>query len=168
MRRPHECSQAGIGDGGFSLVEVMVAVVILSVGLLGGVGTLHLTERSFLQSQLSSRALALAEARLEAKRSGRWEHLLLDDLDDDGVSEVVMQDSGVQGDLFAGDGIYTAAEERDGVRLTWIVEVPGTGPLASFGTAWIEVRARYAAEAGQSKEIRLRTLRANPAYIGGR
>lgn len=154
-------------SGGFTLVEVMIALVVLSIGLLGGVGTLQWTERSLQQSLKSSRALALAEARLEAKQAGLWEHLLTDDIDHDGVPEIAMQDSGLREDLAGGDGVYTGDADQDGIHLVWTVQPNRQGPLVSAGLAWIEVRARYETNPGQSKEIRLRTLRANPRYIGG-
>jgi prepilin-type N-terminal cleavage/methylation domain-containing protein len=152
---------------GFTLVEVMIALVVLSIGLLGGVGALQWTERSLQHSLRSSRALSLAEARLEAKQAGLWEHLLIDDMDHDGVPDITMQDSGLREDLAGGDGVYTADADQDGVHLWWTVEPNRPGPLVSAGLVWIEVRARYEANPGQWKEVRLRTLRANPRYIGG-
>lgn len=156
-----------VASGGFTLVEVMVSLVVLSVGLLGGIGMMHWTERSLQQSQRFFRALSLAEARLEAKQAGLWEQLLSDDIDHDGVPEITMQDSGLREDFAGGDGVYTADAHQDGVHLVWTVEPSRVGPLISAGLAWIEVRARYEINPGQSREIRLRTLRANPRYIGG-
>jgi prepilin-type N-terminal cleavage/methylation domain-containing protein len=152
---------------GFTLVEVMIAVAVLSIGLLGGVSTLHWTDRSLHRSFTASRVLSVVEARLEAKRAGLWEQLLNDDLDNDGIAEIVMQDNGARADLSAGDGLYTGEAEVDGIQLIWTVEPNRAGPLASAGLAWIEVRARYEANPGQWREIRLRTIRANPRYIGG-
>lgn len=153
-------------SGGFTLVEVMISLVVLSVGLLGAVGMLQYTERSLRQSLKSTRALSLAEARIEAKQAGLWEHLLLDDINRDGVPETAMQDAGLREDLAGGDGRYTADAEIDGVHLIWTVEPNRRGPLRSAGLAWIEVRARYEIGPGQWNEIRLGTLRANPYYIG--
>jgi prepilin-type N-terminal cleavage/methylation domain-containing protein len=151
---------------GFTLVEVMISLVVLSIGLAGGLGTLQWTERSLQQSLASTRALSLAEARLEAKQAGTWELLLVDDMDHDGVPEILMQDTGLRGDPIGGDGVYTAEADLEGIHLVWTVEPNRPGPIKSAGTVWIEVRARYETKPGQSKEIRLRTLRANPHYIG--
>jgi prepilin-type N-terminal cleavage/methylation domain-containing protein len=153
-------------SGGFTLVEVMISLVVLSVGLLGGVGTLQWTERSLKQTLKATRALSLAEARLEAKQAGLWEHLLIDDVDHDGVPEILMGDTGLREDVAGGDGVYTADTNLDGIHLVWTVEPNRPGPLRSAGSAWIEVRARYEISQGQWKEIRLRTLRANPNFIG--
>jgi prepilin-type N-terminal cleavage/methylation domain-containing protein len=153
-------------SGGFTLVEVMISLTVLSVGLLAAVGTLQWTERSLRQSLKSTRALALAEARVEAKQAGLWEHLLLDDIDHDGTPEIAMQDAGLREDSAGGDGRYTADADIDGVHLIWTVEPNRPGPLKSAGSVWIEVRARYEIGPGQWKEIRLGTLRANPYYMG--
>jgi prepilin-type N-terminal cleavage/methylation domain-containing protein len=165
----HRVSAAGrqTFSAGFTLVEVMISLVVLSIGLMGGVGTLQWTERSLQQSLTSTRALSLAEARLEAKQAGMWEQLLIDDMDHDGVPDIVMQDAGLRDDLIGGDGVYTAAADLEGIHLVWTVEPNRSGPIKSAGTVWIEVRARYETKSGQSKEIRLRTLRANPRYVGG-
>jgi prepilin-type N-terminal cleavage/methylation domain-containing protein len=152
---------------GFTLVEVMMSLVVLSVGLLGAMGMLHWTERSLQQSLRANRALLLAEARIEAKQAGLWEQLLLDDMDYDGAPDIAMQDNGLFEDATAGDGIFTADTDQDGIRLVWTVEIPDqTGPLSSAGMVWIDVRARYEAQAGQLQEVHLRTMRANPRYIG--
>jgi prepilin-type N-terminal cleavage/methylation domain-containing protein len=170
MNRRHEKETLGMAgktfSAGFTLVEVMISLVVLSVGLLGAIGMLQYTERSLRQSLTSTRALLLAEARIEAKQAGLWEHLLLDDLDRDGVQEIAMQDTGLREDVAGGDGRYTADADIDGVHLTWTIEPNRPGPLRSAGSVWIEVRARYEVGHGQWKEIRLGTLRANPHYIG--
>lgn len=154
-------------DDGFSLVEVMVAMVISGVALMGTIGAVEISSRHVQHGSLSTRALALVQARLEVKRSVRWQALLEDDLDRDGVPEILMKDDGRGRDMMAGDGIYTAMQERDGVTLVWTVEADRPGPLNSVGMVTIRAIASYAGPGGQ-KEFQMSTLRANPAFVGQR
>jgi prepilin-type N-terminal cleavage/methylation domain-containing protein len=155
------------GSGGFTLLEVMMSLVVLSIGILGAVGMLQYAEARLQQTFRATRALAFAEARLESKQTAPWEQLLIDDLDENGLPEAAMGDSGLHGDLLAGDGIYTGTADRDSIHLMWTVDIGHAASLGAAGVAWIEVRALYETQAGQSAEIRLRSLRANPRYIGG-
>ena len=152
--------------GGFTLIEVMMSLVVLGIGLMGVIGMLQWAERGLAISSKATQALSLAEARLETKQAGPWEHLLSDDLDQDGVPELHMQDDGIRDDLKSADGIFTASLDQDGIHLVWTVELNRVGPLASAGMAWIEACARYESIPGQTREIRVRTLRANPIYTG--
>ena len=152
--------------GGFTLIEVMMSLVVLGIGLMGVIGMLQWAERGLAISSKATQALSLAEARLETKQAGPWEHLLSDDLDQDGVPELHMQDDGIRDDLKSADGIFTASLDQDGIHLVWTVELNRVGPLASAGMAWIEACARYELIPGQTREIRVLTLRANPIYTG--
>jgi len=156
-----------LGDEGFSLIEVMMAMVISAIALMGTMGAVEISSRYVQKAGLSSRALELAHARLEVKRSVRWKVLLEDDLDDDGISETIMRDDGQGHDAMAGDGIYTAMLERDGVTVVWNIEVDRPGPLGSVGMVAVRAVATYHGPDGQ-KEVRVATLRANPAFVGPR
>jgi len=116
---------------------------------------------------LATRALAMAESRIEAKRSVRWDRLLLDDLDYDGVPDLVMHDDGAGGDLLAGDGVYSGSWDQNGVQLIWTVTPSRYGSLLASGYVLIEARAVYTASEGQ-REVRIGTLRANPVFVGSR
>lgn len=59
----------GRNETGLSLLEIMIAIVISGVALMGTMGAIELSARYVEQGQVSSRALALAQARLEGKRS---------------------------------------------------------------------------------------------------
>jgi prepilin-type N-terminal cleavage/methylation domain-containing protein len=155
------------GERGVSLVEVMVAMMITGIVLMGTMGAVEIASRHVRQGDRSLHALALAQARLEAKRSVRWQSLLEDDLDHDGVPETIMKDDGQGRDQAAGDGIYTAMQERDGVTLIWSVEPDRAGPLSSVGLVTIRATAAYEGPGGL-KEVRMATLRANPAFVGRR
>jgi prepilin-type N-terminal cleavage/methylation domain-containing protein len=154
-------------DDGFSLIEVMVAMMISGIALMGTIGAVEMSARHVKQGSLSSRALELAQARLEVKRSVRWQSLLEDDLDHDGIPEVIMKDDGQGPDMMAGDGIYTAMQERDGVTVVWTVETDRPGPLTAVGMVVIRAVASYVGPGGQ-KEVRMATLRANPSFVGQR
>jgi prepilin-type N-terminal cleavage/methylation domain-containing protein len=154
-------------ERGVSLLEVIVAMMISGVTLLGTMGALELASRHVYQGQVSTRALAMAQARLEAKRSVSWEALLADDLNHDGVAEVMMQDDGQRFDRRADDGIYTAAQEQNGVTVVWTVESDGPGPVLSATLVTIRATAFYEGVGG-TKELHLATLRANPAFVGTR
>jgi type IV pilus assembly protein PilV len=56
-------------ERGFTIVEVLIAVMVLSVGLLALVGSAAVTTRMIAQGQRYSEASALANERFEILRS---------------------------------------------------------------------------------------------------
>jgi prepilin-type N-terminal cleavage/methylation domain-containing protein len=153
---------------GFSLVEVMVAMVIAGVALMGTLGAVEISSKHVQQGGLNSKAIELVQSRLEAKRSVRWQSLLEDDLDHDGVSETLMTDDGQGSDRTAGDGIYTAMYERDGMTVVWMIEAERPGPLHSTAMVTIRAVASYPGLNGQKREAQAATIRANPNFVGPR
>ena len=152
-------------EGGASFAEVLVAMALTLIGLAGAMGAFQAAEQSLRTGILATRALAMAESRIEAKRSARWDRLLLDDLNHDGVSDFVMRDDGAGGDELAGDGVYSGSWDQDGVHLIWTVTPSRSGSLSASGQVLIEARAVYAASEGH-REVRIGTLRANPVFVG--
>ncbi|HKW85836.1 MAG TPA: choice-of-anchor X domain-containing protein [Nitrospiraceae bacterium] len=157
-----------VGEKGVSLIEVMFAMVILAFGVLGVMGMFQWADYGLRHGANGTRALAMVESRLEAKRTVPWGALLLDDLDSDGIPEIAMRDDGTEGDEEAGDGVYTASREQDGIRLVWTVQPDRAGSLHGAGSVVIQARASYQVGQGQWREIRIGTLRANPWYLGAR
>lgn len=151
---------------GHSLIEVMMAMVLASLGLAAGLGMAQVAERGLQQGIKSTRALSMAESIVETKRASAWNELLRDDVDQDGVVDTVMRDDGIAPDEVANDGIYTAGTERQGIHLTWSVALTRHLPLASVTSVVITAQASYRLDSDRLKEIRLATLRANPTYVG--
>jgi hypothetical protein len=154
-------------EGGASFAEVLVAMTLTLIGLAGAMGAFQVAERSVRTGTLATRALAMAESRIEAKRSVKWDRLLLDDLNHDGIPDLVMHDDGAGGDVLAGDGVYSGSWDQDGVRLIWTVTPSRSGSLSASGHVRIEVRAVYA-DGKSQREVRVGTLRANPLFVGSR
>jgi prepilin-type N-terminal cleavage/methylation domain-containing protein len=155
-------------NDGFSLIEVMVAMVIAGVALMGTLGAVEISSRHVQQGGLHSKAIELAQARLEAKRSVRWQSLLEDDLDRDGTPETRMTDDGQGSDITAADGIYTAAYERDGMTVVWTIEADSPGPLRSAVMVRIRAVASYSDLNGHKREVQMATIRTNPNFVGQR
>lgn len=156
-----------MGEGGVSLIEVMVAMVIVWIALMGAMGALQVSVRQAQQGVMKTRALALAQGRLEAKRSVRWEALLQDDVNHDGIVDVVMNDAGEAKDASAGDGTYTGTWKQDGVSLEWTVAMDRPGPLSAAGFVVIRATAVYEV-LGEDRSIHVATVRANPVFVGDR
>lgn len=152
-------------ENGASFAEVFVAMALTLIGLAGAMGAFQAAERSLRTGMLATRALAMAESRIEAKRSARWDRLLLDDLNHDGIPDVVMRDDGSDGDVLAGDGVYSGRWDQDGVLLIWTVTPSRSDSLSASGHVVLEARAVYAAGESQ-REVRVGTLRANPVFVG--
>lgn len=155
-----------MNDRGFSLIEVMLAMVILAFAVVGVMGMHQWGEQGMQYGANGTRALAMAESRLEAKRTMPWEALLHDDLDADGMAEITMQDDGEGADEQAGDGIYTASSETHDIRLVWTVQPDRPGTLREAGSAVLLVHANFPAGQGRRRNISLGTIRANPNYTG--
>jgi prepilin-type N-terminal cleavage/methylation domain-containing protein len=153
---------------GFSLVEVMVATVIVGIALIGTLGTVEVSSRHVREGGLNSRVIESVQSRLEAKRSVRWESLLEDDLDHDGVPETLMTDDGHGADITAGDGVYTAMHRNEGITVVWTIEAGHPGPLHSAAMVTIRAAASYSGLNGQQREVQAATIRANPCFIGQR
>jgi len=151
---------------GAGFAEVFVALALTMIGLAGAMGAFQAAERSLRIGMLATRALAMAESRIEAKRAARWDRLLLDDLNYDGISDLVMHDDGTGGDVLAGDGVYSGSWDQDGVHLIWTVTPSHSDSLFASGHVLIDARAVYAADEGPH-EVRIGTLRANPVFVGG-
>ena len=150
---------------GMTLIEVIVAMVISGLVLLGAIGAVQVSSSSIRDSGLATKALELAQSRLESKRSVRWQLLLEDDVDGDGIPETLMKDNGQGGDVAADDGIYTAMLERGGVTVVWTVEAGSRRSLDAVGLVAMKAVSSYAGGDGR-KEVRLATLRANPVFVG--
>lgn len=159
MRRPI------VNQRGFSLIEVMVAMVILAFSVLGVTSMFQYANNGLLDGTKGTQALAMAEGRVEVKRSAPWDALLMDDLNADGVAELQMRDDGTHGDVMSGDGIYSGLVEQDGIRLVWTIQPMQTGPLESAGMVLIKALATYQIGA-QSRSIETGTLRVNPTFVG--
>ena len=154
-----------MNNRGFSFVEVMAASMISGVALMAMVSMMQMASRQVQQGGVSTRALALAQARVEGKRSVRWQALLEDDLDHDGNPETFMNDDGLNGDLAAGDGIYTAMQQNRDVTLLWTVKADPRGSLKTAGRIVIRATASYQGSSGV-QEVKVETIRANPMFVG--
>lgn len=154
-----------LAERGVSFAEVLVAMALTLTGLVSAIGAFQAAERSFRTGTLATRALAMAESRIEAKRAARWDRLFLDDLDHDGVPDLVMHDDGAGGDAMAGDGVYFGRWDQDGVQLVWTVTPSHSGSLSASGHVLIEALAVYKVGENQ-REVRVGTLRANPVFTG--
>lgn len=153
---------------GFSLAEVLVAMVLLTLGLLAALSGFRWAQVGLDDGERATRALALAQSRLEAKRTTSWRTLLQDDADADGMDELHMRDDGRGEDERAGDGRYTGSWTDGGIHVVWTIQPDRPGPLWQVGVVLILVQARYRTAAGHWRHIHLGALRANPNYIGYR
>src|SRR5690606_20158054 len=64
------------GDGGFTQVEMLAAVLVPAIGLLGGqalgAGAARIIARADFQTEAVAAATAAMEARQQAIQAGRW------------------------------------------------------------------------------------------------
>ncbi len=155
-------------DTGFSLIEVMVAMVVTAFGLLGAMALFQIADHGLRDGGVGLRALALAQSRLEAKRVAPWSQILQDDLNADGIVDVTMRDDGAQGDLQGGDGTYTGMHQQAGIALSWTVRPDRPGTLERAGAVVVEAKAAYRLPSGRIRTVTLATIRANPNFVGER
>jgi hypothetical protein len=144
----------------------MVAMMISGIALMGTLGAVEISARYAQQGAVNSRALEFVQGRVEAKRSARWQLLLEDDLDRDGVAEIHMTDDGTGIDVTPGDGIYSAMYEQNGITVVWTIETDHPGPLSATSMVRIRAMATYLGRNKEKREVQMATMRANPSYVG--
>jgi hypothetical protein len=130
---------------GATFSEVLVAIALTSVGLVATMGALQAAYQQFGRGVLATRAMEMADSKLEAKRAVRWDQLLTEDFDQNGLPESLMHDDGTAGDRVAGDGIYSASYEQNGVTLNWTAgysSAPDSSPQRKPRLGWVEQSAQ--------------------------
>ena len=152
-------------ERGMSLVEPLVAMVVLSFSLLGSVSMFALAQDGLTGGARTLQAVALAETRLERLRAAAYHTLLTASLHRDGVVEGRLQDSGNEEDAVAGTGEYSAHQTLDGIIVTWTVR-PDRPSLANSRTTTITVTAAWSDQRGRRHMVRLGMRRANPLFMG--
>jgi Tfp pilus assembly protein PilV len=134
-----------LSERGMSVVEPLVAMVVLSFSLLGSVSMFALAQDGITGGARKFQAMALAETRLERLRAAAYHTLLATDLDGDGV---------------------VGRQTINGIIVTWTVR-PDRPSLADSRTATITVTAAWSDQAGHRRMVRLGMRRANPVFSGG-
>jgi hypothetical protein len=155
-----------LSEGGVSMVEPLVAVVVLSFSMLGSVGMFAVSQDGISGSAKSLEAMALVESRLERLRALPYGRLLGGDPGPARPADVPVQDGGSDGDAVAGDGEYTARQIVNGIVVTWSVR-PDQPSLGNSRWALLRVVAEWPGKQGQTRKVRLAMRRANPVFSGG-
>jgi len=71
MTTSYTCRAGRPGQGGFTLLEVLIALLVLSIGLLGIGKLMMLSARANDSAYMRSQATALAYTMLDAMRANR-------------------------------------------------------------------------------------------------
>ena len=152
-------------EGGFSLAEPLVAIVVLSISLLGAVSMFAVAQDGISGSAKRLEAMALAETRLERLRAVAYHTLLAGDVNGDVLGDSILESREADEDARAGQGEYTARQTINGIVLTSLVR-PDQPSLARSRAVTIRVTAEWSDYRGHRRTIRLGMMRANPVYGG--
>lgn len=107
---------------GFTLVELMIALVVIAIGVMALSGVQTRSSRDVYATGRSTRALALAQQRIEIKRAGGYAAAVTDSGQQDNFQWIAQVDSaGI--DLKSIDVTVTWPEQMQtqSVRLTTLI-----------------------------------------------
>ena len=130
------------GITGFSLIEAMLALALLTGGCLAAVGMFVVGDRALARAAHTDEALALARSVMEWKRVLPYERLDEDDLDGDGRA----------------DGrSLNGADEIGSFRRTWRLRRDQPGP----GFSVVSVEIAWPDEQGRTHHLAMAMVRAD-------
>jgi Tfp pilus assembly protein PilV len=134
--------RAGDGNTGFSVIEAMLALALLTGGCLAAIGMFVVGDRALARAEHTDGALALARGVMEWKRALPYESLDEDDLDGDG-----------RADGHSIDG----ADEIGSFHRTWRLWRDRPAP----GFSVVSVEIVWADEQGRSHRLAMAMVRAD-------
>ena len=150
--------ELGGTEQGSSLVEVLVAMSILSIVLTGCVGFFAIADDGLAGGAKSLLMTALAESRIEALRTIPYPAL---------VAPVFTGDSEALTVEAAAGGQFLGRQTIQGILMTYTV-TPDNPVLIRSRAATITVAADWADPRGRHRMVRFGLRRANPVYSGVR
>lgn len=124
------------GKGGFSIIELMVALVLLGIGILSIANLFPLGSRSQLRDRMRTSAADLAQQKMEQLRVVTWSaaDLTLGTHPSAGGDTLNLTDEGTFNRRWiveAQAGAF-ADMKKVTVRVTWIYQVPDTVDLTTY------------------------------------
>jgi len=175
MTTSYTCHETRPRQGGFTLLEVLIALLVLSIGLLGIGKLMMLSARANDSAYMRSQATALGYTMLDAMRANRQAAIVQTYDTAMGVFPGGLQPCGTvaapcnsgqqaQNDLFLwGTSLGTALPLGQGSVVTALVPAPGTGAnnvTATVTVQWADKVAEqsFGAPAGNVVAITLETV----------
>jgi len=148
---------------GFTLIEIMIAMVIFAIGILSVAALQTKATKGNISANRSTRAFTWCSDRMEMLMSLPYiDPTNLDDLPDPGRTYTPAQTAdGIDNDY---DGQIDEANENGDIRISWNVirndGAPGNPPQ---NTKSITVTVTWSTPMGQEKTVNLTTVRARNA-----
>ena len=134
---------------GISILEVVFALVIFSISLMGVLEMFSLGEKGGSFGDRTSLAVSLAQDKMEEKWMASWDLILWDDLDGDGQAETKMKTTG------PGAYFYEETTEK-GILRRWEVQKGSSSSALTL----IQVTTIWTDKKGKDHIFNLRGLRA--------
>ena len=132
---------------GLSILEVVFAMVIFSVGLLGILGMVSLAQEGIEFGNKTTLAVSLSQEKMEEKWTSSADFILWDDLDQDGKLETKMVE--------IGKGVFTNQDEpHTGIVRIWSIQYTLSGLIL------IDVKTLWKDQKQKEHSFQLRSLRA--------
>ena len=118
MRRSHEASRRAPGNPGgssrgYTLMEIMVAIVVFAVGVMGLAGVIPLATRGLARGPNGTQAQSIAETKMEALETANGSSALIPGTASDTVAGAYTRQWTITGDA-PQPGMTTIA-----VRVSW-------------------------------------------------
>ena len=125
---------------GFTFLEVILALTLFTFGLLAITRMFGVSMQALQFSGNHTKAILLAQEKLEALKSVPYNRLL---------------DEGLLTEIASGDRIHTFQDAQGSIHRTWTIQKDQ--PIAGLGL--IKVRTTWTDAAGKIKEVSLVSLR---------
>ena len=143
---------------GFSLVETLVAMSILSAIVMGSLGMLTMAHKNLADGAKDLEVVARAQSGMEVFRAMPYLSILAPDLTDDSGVRLLLENKG--------DGQFIGRYTVHNVEYIWMV-IPDVSELRKSSSTTIRVSAEWLDRQAQRRMLTLGMLRANPVYGGG-
>lgn len=154
IRRSPNCRR----ECGFSLVETLVAMSILSAIVMGSLGMLTMAHKNLADGAKDLEVVARAQSGMEVFRAMPYLSILAPDLTDESGVRLLLENKG--------DGQFIGRYTVHNVEYIWMV-IPDVSELRKSSSTTIRVSAEWLDRQAQRRMLTLGMLRANPVYGGG-
>jgi type II secretory pathway pseudopilin PulG len=131
------CSKGRFGEGGFTLVEVMICTLILTTGMVAIAGLLAVTTQMHVGAREAARSTRLAQEKID--------ELMKRDFDTDGEVSIGGSLTDNQADHFEEN-----PDDLDGITVRWTV---ADGPIADTRRLTVRVDNLRAQQYGRRVEL---------------